>query len=425
MARVRLFLACVVAGAAGSAWAEVVPRLYDVDIVVPSQSDADRRRAAGAALAEVLTRVTGLREIPFGTQVDGAIRESERYYVRYAFATRDIQPEEGTEVIAQTHLEIHFERGTLLELLRRTGLPVWSADRPTILVWVVLEGDGAFSRGARGARPSQERAFSRGARGARPSQERAFSRGARGARPSQERAFSRGARGARPWQERTRHVVSSTSEGTAEEVAVAMQREARRRGIVLTFPLMDLEDMHLRVTDLWGRFWTAIMRASRRYTRDLILLGRVAANPGGGWSSHWELKSPGGEQELAASFDHQGSSAAAVAGEAVHRVADALARRFAVRGGDLDTIALTVRGAQTVRGYAAVLDYLQSREYINRVEVSAVEPGALHLKLHSRSAREQLVELLLMGGYLSESRSSSPTPPLAVSGLELDWMGAR
>jgi len=390
-----LLLACVVAGAAGSAWAEVVPRLYDVDIVVPSQSDADRRRAAGAALAEVLTRVTGLREIPFGTQVDGAIRESERYYVRYAFATRDIQPEEGTEVIAQTHLEIHFERGTLLELLRRTGLPVWSADRPTILVWVVLEGDGAFSRGARGARPSQEG------------------------------ALSRGARGARPWQERARHVVSSTSVGTAEEVALAMHREARRRGIVLTFPLMDLEDRHLRVTDLWGRFWTAIMRASRRYTRDLILLGRVAANPGGGWSSHWELKSPGGEQELAASFDHQGSSAAAVAGEAVHRVADALARRFAVRGGDLDTIALTVRGAQTVRGYAAVLDYLQSREYINRVEVSAVEPGALHLKLHSRSARDQLVELLLMGGYLSESRSASPTPPPVVSGLELDWMGAR
>ena len=48
-----------------------------------------------------------------------------------------------------------------------------------------------------------------------------------------------------------------------------------------------------------------------------------------------------------------------------------------MRGGDLDTIALTVRGAQTVQGYAAVLAYLQSREYINRVDVSAVEPDAL------------------------------------------------
>ena len=378
MARVRLLLACVVAGAAGTAWAEVVPWLYDVEITVASQSDADRRRAAGAALAEVLTRVTGLREIPFGSQVDGAIRESERYYARYAFATRGIQPEEGGEVIAQTHLEIHFERGTLLDLLRRTGLPVWSADRPTVLVWVVLEG--AFAGEPGGADPSRGR---------------------------------------------TRHVVSSTSVGVAEEVALAMHREARRRGIMLTFPLTDLDDRGLRVTDLWGRFWTAIMRTSRRYARDLMLLGRVAANPSGGWSSHWELKSPGEEQELAASFIHQGSSAAVVAGEAVHRVADALAQRFGVRGGDLDTITLTVRGAQTVRGYAAVLAYLQSREYITRVDVSAVEPSALHLKLHSRSARDQLVELLLMGGYLSQSRSGSPTPPLAGPGLELVWMGAR
>lgn len=392
MARVRLLLACVAAGAAGTAWAEIVPWLYDAEIVVASQSDADRRRAASAALAEVLARVTGLREIPFGTQLDEAIRESERYYVRYGFATRDIEPKEGGDVIAQTHLEIHFERGTLLDLLRRTGLPVWSADRPTVLVWVVLEGDGALSQGAR---------------------------------PSQEGALSRGARGARPSQVGARHVVSSSSTGAAQEVALAMHREAHRRGIVLTVPLMDLEDRGLRATDLWGRFWTAVMRASRRYTRDLVLLGRVTANPGGGWSSHWELKSSGREQELAATFDHKGSSAAAVAGEAVHRVADALAWRFAVRGGDLDTIALTVRGAQTVRGYAAVLAYLQSREYINRVDVSAIEPDALYLKLHSRSARDQLVELLLMGGYLSESRSSSPTPPLAAPGLELVWMGAR
>ena len=345
-----------------------------------SQSDADRRRAAGTALTEVLTRVTGLREIPFGTEVDGAIRESERYYVRYGFATRDIQPEEGGDVIAKTHLAIRFERGALLDLLRRTGLPVWSADRPTVLAWVVLERDGALSRGARGASPSQERA---------------------------------------------RHVVSSTSVGAAGDVVSTMHREARRRGIVLTVPLMDLEDRGLRVADLWGRFWSAIMRASRRYARDLMLLGRVEANPGGGWSSHWELKSPTGEKELASTFVYQGSSPAAVAGEAVHRVADALARRFAVRGGDVDTIALTVRGAQTVRGYAALLAYLQSREYINRVDVSVVEPGALHLKLHSRSARDQLVELLLMGGYLSESRSASSTPRPAVPGVELIWMGAR
>lgn len=380
VARVRLLLACIVAGAAGTAWAEVVPWLYDVDVAVGTQSDADRRRAAGAAFTEVLSRVTGLREIPFSPEVDGAIRESEGYYVRYGFATRDIPPDDDGDAVTETRLKVHFEPNTLLELLRDTGLPVWSADRPTVLAWVVLERDRHLSRGAPGAGPSRTRAP---------------------------------------------EVVSAAPVGMAEQVALAMHREARRRGVMLTFPLMDLEDRGLRVTDLWGRFWTAILQASERYSRDLTLLGRIASDPGGGWTSRWEVMSPNGEEELAETFDHRGMSADAAAGEAVHRLADALARRFAVRGGDLDSIAVTVRGAQTVRAYAAVMAYLESREYITRVEVAAVEPDALYLRLHSRSARDQLVELLLMGGYLSPSRTASPTPPLAAPRLELTWMGAR
>ena len=365
MVRIRLVLACAVAGATGMAWAEVVPWLYDADVAVASQSDTERRTAAGAALVEVLTRVTGLREIPFSGTVDAAIRGSERYYVRYGFARRAIEPEEAGGATTETRLEIHFESNALLDLLRRAGLPVWSADRPSVLVWVVLDSDDA------------------------------------------------------------RRIVAGRSVGLAQEVTVSMRREARRRGVVLTFPLVDLEDRELRATDLWGRFWTAIIRASQRYSADLVLLGRVSMAPAGRWTSRWELKSTNGEQEPVATFAHHGASVAVVAGEAVHRLADALARRYAVRGGDRDTIALTVRGAQTVRGYAAVLAYLQSREYIDRVDVSAVEPDALYFKLQSTSPRDQLMELLLMGGYLSDSRTASPTQPLAVPSLELTWMGVR
>ena len=351
-------------GAAGTAGAEVVPWLYDADVPVASQSDADRRRAAGAALAEVLGRVTGLREIPFARPVEEAIRDSERYYVRYGYARRDLQPDGTGDAASETRLEIRFEPNSFLELLRRAGLPVWSADRPHVLVWVVLENDAA------------------------------------------------------------RRVVAAAPVGMSREVVAAMQRAARRRGLALTFPLMDLEDRGLRATDLWGRFWTAIMRASQRYAADLALLGRVAADSDGGWTSRWQLGPTTGDRELAATFAHRARSPAGAAGEAVHRLADALAGRFAVRGGDLDTIALTVRGAQSVRDYAAVLAYLQSREYLSRVDVTAVEPDALHFRLHSRSDRDQLLELLLLGDYLSLPRTASTPQPLAMPTLDLTWMGA-
>lgn len=386
----RLLLACVVAGTAGTTGAEVVPWLYAADVAVPSQSDADRRRAAGTALAEVLGRLTGLREIPFGDPVDAALRDSERYYVRYGFVRRDVGSGAGGAAVHQTHLQIEFERNALLELLRRAGLPVWSADRPVVLAWVVLQGDDA------------------------------------------------------------RQIVSAAPvDAAAAEVVSAMRREARRRGLVLTFPLLDLDDRGLRAADLWGRFWPAILRSSSRYAADLVWLGRIAPGRVGRWTSSWELQSPTRDQEPATPFVHAGSTAGAAAGAAVHRLADALAQRFAVRGGNLDTVALTVRGAPTVRAYAAVLSYLQSREYISRVDVRAAEPDALHFQLHSTSDRGQLLELLSMGGYLSASRTAAPlhssqpdgapasrseldssdnTPRRSGTqweGLELTWVGTR
>ena len=346
-------------------WAEVVPWIYDGDVAVASQSDADRRRGGGSALLEVLTRLTGMREIPIGTVVDDAIAEPERYYVRYGFSTRDVERAGGEEIDTETRLEIRFEHTAVLGLLRRAGLPVWSADRPTVLAWVVLDRDAG------------------------------------------------------------RKVVSASATGALGEVASAIEAEARRRAIDITLPLVDLDDRGLLVTDLWGRFWTPIGNASRRYAADLVLLGRVVEDLNGRCVSDWELRSPDRGDEFAARFDHGGASSARAAGEAVHRLADVLAQRLAVRGGDLGTIVVTVRGAQTVQGYASVLAYLESREYIARVDVSVVEPDAIHLRLHSRSPRAQLVELLMLGGYLSESQAAYSQQPLTGPRLELTWMGDR
>lgn len=358
-------MACVVAVGSVTVGAEVVPWIYDGDVAVASQSDADRRRGGGAALLEVLTRLTGMREMPLGAAVDDAIAEPERYYVRYGFSTRDVERGGGEEIDPETRLEIRFEPTAVLGLLRRAGLPVWSADRPTVLAWVVLDRDAG------------------------------------------------------------RKVVSASATGALGEVASAIEAEARRRAIDITLPLVDLDDRGLLVTDLWGRFWTPIGNASRRYATDLLLLGRVVEDLKGRCVSDWELRSRDGGEEFAARFDHGGASSARAVGEAVHRLAQVLAQRLAVRGGDLGTIVVTVRGAQTVRGYASVLAYLQSREYITRVDVSVVEPDAIHLRLRSRSPRAQLVELLLLGGYLSESQAASSRPPLTAPRLELTWMGER
>lgn len=349
------------------AWSEVVPWLYEADVKVDSQTDAERRRAAGAALAEVLTRVTGMREIPVSPRIDRAFADPERFYVRYAFATREAVDSDVAE--AETRFEVRFEPTALLGLLRQAGLPIWSADRPTVLVWAVVEVDGR------------------------------------------------------------REIVAATATGELGETAAAFDEAARQRGVKVSLPLMDLEDHRVSPMDVRGGFWRTVVDVSGRYAPDLLVIGRIVAAGADRWSSNWELRPAVDFDGPAAVFKHGAASAAQAAEQAVHRLADVLAARFAVRGGDLDAVRVTVRGVRTVRAYASVLDHLQSREYIDRVEVNGVESETLLLRLHSRSSREQLLELLLMGGSLLASdpgRAAPSSRRAPTSGmLDLTWTGAR
>ena len=364
---VRLVAICALAVGAATARAEVVPWLYDADMKVSSQTDGDRRRAAGAALGEILTRLTGMREVPMNPRIDAAFEQPERYYVRYGFTSRHVDGHEPSdEPVLETRFEIRFEPDALLRLLRSAGLPIWSADRPRVLAWVVVADGGR------------------------------------------------------------REIVSATATGSLGRIAAALGDEARRRGIQLSLPLMDLEDRRVLPADLLGRFWQAVDAASFRYGPDLVLVGRMVAGDDGRWVSDWQLRpsvvaNPG----PAAEFEHAAATAASAAGEAVHRLADTLAERYAVRGGDLGAIRLIVRGAQTVRGYASLLQHLQSREYIDRVDVSGVEPDILELRLHSRSSRDQLLELLLMGGSLAPSGAGGERSTLPRAEFDLTWTGPR
>jgi len=209
-----------------------VPWLYDVEVPVSSQ--AERQRAARTGLRELLVRITGLPELPPSTEIQAALREPEKYYGRFEFSTRQ-QPQRvqtsGTvdnDVAEQMIVALHYEPATVLALLRRAALPVWGADRPTVLAWIAVEEDGV------------------------------------------------------------RRIVSAGSGG---ELVGALRRRARLRGLTVSLPVMDLADHAITPATVWGRFWEAIESASPRYNPDLIVVGRVGRRADGSWASDWEMRS--------------------------------------------------------------------------------------------------------------------------------------
>ena len=379
MKRTTCLLCLCLAIAGGSAAdAAVVQWLYTAEVPVRSQSAGERERAGRAALAELLTRLTGLAPLPVDPALATALAEPDRFYARFEYGRIEREPGASPGVAPPLRLVFHFDPSSVLRLLRDAGLPVWAADRPRTLAWVVLERDGE------------------------------------------------------------RRLLSATSPEDAP-IADSLRRRARERGLELSLPLMDLEDSALSPAAAWGLFWEDINAASARYAPDLVLVGRVREQPGGGWHSVWDLRALGAvtpvrlyDMPLASAssqrilegetlFDavrRSGPTPAALAAAAVDTVAATLAQRFAVQG-QLGAIDAVVRNAQTPGRYAALLAYLQSREYIERVHVVAVRPDAIGLRLHSRSSPAQLGELLAMGNALAATVDTAPE----ADRLQLVWQG--
>ena len=348
----------------------VVPWLYAVEVPVSSQADAERQRASREALSTLLTRLTGMASIPRTDAVRDALARPESYYTRYQFERRraDTASRGVDEPDEQTVLAIHFEPASVQGLLRRAGLPIWAANRPATLVWLVVQRDGE------------------------------------------------------------RLILADAP----SEMAAALKARARERGLEVFLPVGDLQDMALAPAEVLGRFWERIAGASVRYAPDMVLVGRVEQARDGAWRTAWALRNalhsaPGALQveqaeaattptaAVHASFRQRTLSERAATEAGVDGAVAALADRFAARG-TLSAIDVTVRNAQTVRAYAFLMEHLRSREYVERFELRTVRPEAMDFRLHSRSSPRQLRELLALAGKFSVDADGPAT-------LNLTWTG--
>ena len=232
----------------------------------------------------------------------------------------------------------------MLALLKSADLPIWRSVREQVVVWLVLEEAGA------------------------------------------RRILGAGA-------------------GAGASLVPAMIERARARGVVLTFPLLDLEDQ-LAVTPaaVWGRLSQVLDPASRRYGADVVLVGRARVVPQGGWESDWEIWF--GNRVVP--WETTGGDLTVQAVAAVDRLADELASRSAVFGRQAGQLRVRVSGIRTPADYGELLGYLESLEFLDSVGVRALAGDELQLVLSTRAEPDQLRELLEADRRLFLDRLASP-----------------
>ena len=405
--------------AAGPVPAAPVPWLYDVDVAVEGRTAAARLAVSGAALAEVLSRASGLAHVPRNARVREALGRPEAFYSRFVFLEND-------------ELRIHFTPGAILGLLDEARLPVWSANRPQTMAWLVVE-DGGNRRVVDGEHPLagalSARARQRGLVLKLPlmdledrmrvqpavvrgrlfsSLEEASSRYGADvilAGQVQERACVVASRvDAGPEKPADAEYAAEPPESAALEMSGRPGPESGNDpGALLTgdTPLrVDPADRHdsYPFPDRSPGVDPAPGLESATGLEAPVAAIPWPCGPTGGFYYSASLQAWMGGEEFAAEFATSGIAEAGAM--AADFIADELAGRFAVLARQPNRVSLTILGIDSPVGYGRLLGYLDGLEFVSSVDVAAVEAGRLEITLHTRAGLEQLVELFGRDGRI-------------------------
>ncbi len=133
------FALLVLAVLPGMAKAATVKGLYSQAVPVAGQGYQERADAMSQALANVLVKVAGQREVLSNSVVQTALGKPETYIRKFGFRTDDSS---GNR---QQYFQAAFDEKAINRLLRSAGVAIWGQSRPSTLVWLAVEDGGRRS----------------------------------------------------------------------------------------------------------------------------------------------------------------------------------------------------------------------------------------------------------------------------------------
>lgn len=337
-----LLLGCFAAGlylSSTVARAVEVKDLFATEVAVEDQSAARRDDAFQAGLGNVLVKVSGARDILTAPGAGPIMQKAARYVQRYHYfdkplekADGDVLPKESPEA-TQPYISIEFDGEALQRDLRNAGLPVWSANRPQVLVWLgAVQGP------------------------------------------------------------RERFIVS---EDSGEDVRNLLMAAAQRRGVPLILPLMDLEDRHhVAFVDISAGFTDNLSQASERYNVRVVLVGYLNKGRDGDWTVEWSvLRDNVSSSWREAGVDLQQAVDSGVDGLAdilASRYASSSS------GGELVDYTVAVEDVTSLDDYAAVLTYLEKLVFVENVTPVSLKAGQVRYRVAMRGALRELERSLAL-----------------------------
>jgi len=326
--------------------AAVVQGLYEAEKIVPNQSSDARAEAMKSALVDVLTKVSGKPGLAAAPEIAPELEKARNYIQQYRYRKIPEKSFLNTDAaVGSQILWLRFDERAVNKLLQKNNLPVWGRTRPQTLVWLGVEQEGG------------------------------------------------------------RYVVGSNSQ---EEARYALENAAKRRGISVLLPLMDLEDQQkVTFADVWTNNQEPIFLASRRYQADAILVGQMSLLANDTWQGRWVLYEGG--QGL--SWNAQASYVTELLDGGISGTLEILGSRYAqvYDNSSPGSFDIAIIDLKTLDQFAKVSKYLESLEQVKGLYPTHIDNNSVTYRLDIRGNAKGLMQTIKLGNVLA-SAGTGDTP---------------
>ncbi len=324
-----------------------VTGLYSFQIAVSNESEAERVRAFREALAAVIVKVTGSQRWLEDGNVARALTNAQSYVEAISYSS-ELMPVPDALAVEQRFVNVTFAASLINELLISAGVPIWDSNRPSVLLWMVLQEVNGERR-------------------------------------------------------------LLTADGDPEMVAL-IQRFGTERGVPVIFPVLDFEDRRsLPLESLWNLDQAVITAASARYGADSVLSGRLLFTASGELVGLWQFifqnqatVFDGFESDLKVYLYNPLE-------RITTQLADYFAVVPVTT--DQNYVLLRVEGIDDLQAYSSLLNYVGTLGLVRSMVVATLDGTRLELELGLQGDSQQLLELITLDRDLTPIASSQGRDP--------------
>lgn len=317
--------------------AALVEDLYTVELPVADQTTSMRLTIFNEAFKQVIVKVSGSKEMLENEGFKRPLNNSSRYVHQFRYIVRKDEQADAFDA-GQLFLRVVFNQDLVEKLMRENDISVWGRERPSTLFLISFDVN------------------------------------------------------------KNATLVSSD---TTPELVEEIDTQARRQGLPVLFPLLDLEDrMILGIKDIINVNENNIDTLAARYAPDAILTGQVVGRVGKGWKGVWQVRF----SDRVFNWNYQGSSRQDVFHQAIAQLAKTLASEYALHTYQSfeQSVLFSVDQMSEITDHIKVQNYLRSLDAVESARLVLIENDKVTYRVKLRNTAGDLHRLITLGYVLEQ-----------------------